>query len=163
MRILVVIYSIAFCFLLVAALVTAYVLSHPELGLKETNPITRACISNYGLIGGLVLVNLYNSAMILVFWPFFILYIVLRRKYDWNYILADAIAYSGIAAYGIYLLVSRALNAASDVSWLLVYSCPSVITATWGFWENMTIYLMLAIFLGLFPIVYYSMRKEESP
>lgn len=161
LRSLVFIYGITFCFLLVAASVTAYVLSHPELGLKEKDPITRACISNYGLIGGLVLVNLYNSAMILLFWPFFILYLILRRKYKRNNILADSIAYSGIAAYGMYQLISWMLNAASDVSWLLFYSCPYVITATWDLWMDLPFHLVVAIFVALLPGVYYLMRRSK--
>ena len=80
LRFLVFLYGLAFCFLLVAASVTAYVLSHPELGLKETDPITRAWISSYGLIGGLVLVNVYNFVMMLLPWPFFLLYLTVRRN-----------------------------------------------------------------------------------
>ena len=71
LRFLVFIYGIAFCFLLVAASVTAYVLSHPELGLKETNRIVRDYISKYGLELGLLLVNLYNFGMIFFSWILF--------------------------------------------------------------------------------------------
>ena len=146
-----------------AASVTAYVLSHPELGLKETDPITHAHISNYGVLGGLILVNLYNSATILVFCPSFILYLIVRRKYKWNNILADSIAYSGMVAYGLYVLINWLLNAANDVSWLLFYSCPYPITATWDLWMSLPFHLTLAIFGALLPIVYYSIRKKGSP
>jgi hypothetical protein len=113
------------------------------------------------LIGCLVLVSLYNSAVILVFWPFFILHLALRRKYKRNNILADSIAYSGIAAYGMYHLMFWMLNAANDVSWLLVYSCPDVITATWDFWMSLPFHRTLAVFGALLPIVYYSMRRNQ--
>ena len=66
LRFLVFIYGLAFCFLLMAASVTAYVLSHPELGLKETNPIVRDYVSRYGLELGLLLVNLYNFGIVIV-------------------------------------------------------------------------------------------------
>jgi len=115
-RFLLSIYCMTFCFLLVATLVTAYVLSHPELGLKETEPITRACISHYGLVGGLTLVNLYNSAMIFLPWPFFILYLTLCRRGRWQNILLDSIVYSATSAYGLYLLIDWLLNAANDAS-----------------------------------------------
>jgi len=63
-RFLALIYVITFFFLLVAALVTAYMLSHPELGLAEGNPSTRAVMLEYGLAVGLLLAILYNSAII---------------------------------------------------------------------------------------------------
>ena len=155
LRFIVLIYGITFCFLLhVAASVTAYVLSHPELGLKETDPITHARISNYGFIGGLVLVNLYNSAMILLPRPLFILYHILRRKCGWHNILVDSIEYAAVSAYGLYLLIEWLLNAANDVSWLLFHSGHAVISTVWGFWENMTLYVMLAIFSVLFLFLY---------
>lgn len=98
MRFLVILYSIAFCFLLVTAFVTAYVLSHPELGLKETNPIVRDYVSKYGLALGLLLVNLYNFGTIFFAGLLFILYLTLSKKHKWRKTLADSIAYSGIAA-----------------------------------------------------------------
>ena len=88
-----------------AGFLTVYLLSHPELGLKEIEPITRACIANYGLLGGLVLVNLYNSAMILLPWPLFMLYLTLRRQRGWRKILVDSMVYVAISAYGLYLLI----------------------------------------------------------
>ena len=154
MRFLKLIYGLTFCFLLVAASVTAYVLSHPELGLKETDPTTRAWISNYGVLGGLVLVSLYNSAMILLPWPFFILYLTLRRKHGWQNRLVDVIVYAAMPAYGLYLVVDWLLNAANDVSWLLFHSCHDVLSTMWGFWENMMIYVLLAMFLVLFLFLY---------
>ena len=89
LRFLIFIYSIAFCFLLVTASVTAHVLSHPELGLKETNPIVRDYVSKYGLELGLLLVNLYNFGTIFFAWLLFISYLVLGRKYRWKKTLAD--------------------------------------------------------------------------
>ena len=161
LRFLVFLYGLAFCFLFVATSVTAYVLSHPELGLKETDPIARAWIAHYGLLGGLVRVNVYNSAMILLPWPFFILYLRLRRKRGWQNILAESIVYSVMFAYGLYFLIRRLFNAANDVSWLLFHSCPYVITATWDLWMSLPFHLTLAIFGALLPVVYYSIRKEE--
>jgi len=162
LRCLALLYGLTFCFLVVAASVTAYVLFHPKLGLKETDPITRACISKYGLLGGLVLVNLYNSAMIILPWPFFILYLTLSRKGGWHSMLADALVYTAMSAYGLYLLIDWLSNAANDVSWLLFHSCHSVISTLWGFWESMTIHVMLAIFVVLFLFLYVRPTFREG-
>lgn len=70
------IYGLTFLFLLVAALVTAYALSYPELGMVEETAPVRAYISKYGLILGLLLTVLYKSVIIFVFWPSFMLYLV---------------------------------------------------------------------------------------
>jgi hypothetical protein len=107
LRFLVFIYGIAFCFLLVAASVTAYVLSHPELGLKETNPIVRDYVSQYGLELRLLLVNLYNFGTIFVSWLLFISYLVLSRKYKWKKTLAHSLVYSGIVASGNQYCISH--------------------------------------------------------
>jgi len=100
LRFLVFLYGIAFCFLLVAASVTAYVLSHPELGLKETNPIVRDYVSKYGLALGLLLVNLYNFGIVIFSWILFASYLTLSKKYKWKKTPADSIVYSGITASG---------------------------------------------------------------
>ena len=161
MRFLVFIYGIAFCFLLVTASVTAYVLSHPELGLKETNPIVRDYVSKYGLELGLLLVNLYNFGTIFVSWILFAFYLVLSRKYRWKITLADSLVYGMMSAYGMYRLISWLLNAANDVAWLLFRSNPYVISALWESWDSLSPYLTLAIFLALFSIIHYSMTRKQ--
>ena len=158
---LILVYGLTLFFVLVAALVTAYVLSHPEIGLKERNPVVVDFVSKYGLTVGLLLVNLYNAAKILLPWFIFISYLLLRRKHRWDNIHADSLVYSVMAAYGFYLLISWLLNAANDVSWLLFNSCPYMIIATWKLWDNV-IYLIPAIFAVLLPLVYYLMRRGRS-
>ena len=161
MRFLVVIYSVAFCFLLVTAFVTAYVLSHPELGLQERNPIVRDYVSRYGLALGLLLVNLYNLGIVIFAWILFASYLVLSRKYRWKITFADSIIYAAMSAYGLYMLISWLLNAANDVSWLLFRSNPYVISIIWESWDSFWRYLTLAIFFGLFSIVHYSTRRKQ--
>ena len=161
LRFLVVIYGIAFCFLLVAALVTAYVLSHPELGLKETNPIVRDYVSKYGLELGLLLVNLYNFGTIFVSWLLFILYLALSKKYRWKKTLTDSLVYRMMSAYGLYVLISWLLNAANDVSWLLFRSNPYVISALWDSRDTLYRYLTQAILFVLFSIIHYSVRRKQ--
>jgi len=161
LRFLVVIYSIAFGFLLVTAFVTAYVLSHPELGLKETNLIVRDYVSKYGVELGLLLVNLYNFGIVIFSWFLFVSYLVLSRKYRWKITFADSIIYAAMSAYGMYMLISWLLNAANDVAWLLFHSNPYVISAVWESWDSLWRYLTLAIFFGLFSIVHYSMRRKQ--
>ena len=162
LRFLAFLYGLAFCFLLVAASVTAYVLSHPELGLKETNPIVRDYVSQYGLELGLLLVNLYNFGTIFVSWLLFISYRALSKKYKWKETLADSIVYGMMSAYGLYMLISWSLNAANDVSWLLFRSNPYIIGALWESWDSLSRYLTLAIFFVLFSIVHYSARRNRS-
>ena len=158
---LLVVYGLALVFVVVATSVTAYVLSHPEIGLKERNPVVMDLVSEYGLTVGLLVVNLYNMVMIMLPWVIFIPYLQLRKRHRWKNILADSLVYSGMAAYGSYMLISWLLNAAHDVSWLLLNSCPPIITATWKLWDNAT-YLIPAISAVLLPIVYYLMKKERS-
>ena len=160
-RILVFIYSVTFCFLLVAASVTAYVLSHPELGLKERNPIVRDYVSQYGLELGLLLVNLYNFGTIFVSWLLFLSYLALSRKYEWKQTLADSVVYGMMSAYGLYMLISWLLNAANDVSCLLFRSDPHGISALWESWDSLSRHVTLAIFLVLFSIVHYSTRRKQ--
>jgi hypothetical protein len=93
LRFLVFIYGMTVCLLLVTASVTAYVLSHPELGLKERNPIVRDYVSTYGLELGLLLVNLYNIGTIFFSWLLFASYLVLGKKYRWKKTLADSAVY----------------------------------------------------------------------
>ena len=161
LRFLVFIYSVAFCLLLVTAFVTAYVLSHPELGLKETNPIVRDYVSKYGVALGLLLVNLHNFGIVIFAWILFASYLVLSRKYRWKITFADSIIYAVMSAYGMYMLLSWLLNAANDVSWLLFRSNPYGISTLWESWENLWGYLTLAIFVVLFSIVHYSMRRKQ--
>ena len=158
---LLVVYGLALVFVVVAALVTAYVLSHPEIGLKEVNPVVIDFISEYGLAVGLLVVNLYNMVMIMLLWVIFIPYLLLRKRHRWENILADALVYSIMAAYGFFRLISWLLNAAHDVSWLLFNSCPYVITVAWKLWDSAT-YLIPAIPAVLFPIVYHLMRKGRE-
>jgi hypothetical protein len=157
------IYVFAFSFLLVMVVVTAYGLSHPELGLEETNPLIRAYMAAYGLVGALLIALLVNVSVLIFAGLFFTLYRMFQRRYNWHHPLIDAIAYSIVATFGLYALITWLLNAVNDVSWLLFYSCPDVITATWDLWMSLPFHLTLAIFGALFPIVYYSMRKEERP
>lgn len=159
--VLLVVYGLALALLLVTASVTAYVLSHPESGLKERNPVVIGLVSQCGLTLGLLVVNLYNMVMLMLPWVIFIPYLRLRKRHRWENILADALVYSGMAAYGFYMLISWLLNAAHDVSWLLFNSSPHIVTATWEIWDN-AIYLIPAIFAGLLPIVYYLMRKGKT-
>ena len=161
LRFLVLVYGAAFCFLLVAASVTVYVLSHPELGLTERNPIVRDYVSQYGLELGLLLVNLYNFGTIFVSWLLFISYLALGRRYRWKKTLADSVVYGMMSAYGLYVLISWFLNAANDVSWLLFRSNPYVISALWESWDSLSRYLTLAILFVLFSIVHYSARRTQ--
>lgn len=155
---LLVVYELTLFLVVVAALVTAYVLSHPESGLKERNPVVIDLVSEYGLLVGLLMVNLYNMVMVMLLWGIFIPYLRLRKRHRWEHILADALVYSGMAAYGFYMLLSWLLNAAHDVSWLLFNSCPHLITATWKLWDS-SIYLIPIIIAVLLPIACYLMRK----
>jgi len=159
--VLLVVYGVALALLVVTASVTAYVLSHPEIGLKERNPIVRDYVSKYGLELGLLLVNLYNFGTIFFSWILFTSYLVLSRKYRWKITLADSFAYGAMSAYGIYLLISWLLNAANDVYWLLFRSNPHVISAIWESWDSPYRYLALTIFLVLFSIVHYSMTRKQ--
>ena len=161
LRFLALAYGVTCCFLLVAASVTAYVLSHPELGLTERNPIVRDYVSKYGLELGLLLVNLYNFGMIFVSWLLFISYLALSKKYKWKKTLADSTVYGMMSAYGLYLLISWLLNAANDVSWLLFHPNPHVISALWESWDSLSRYLTLAILFALFSFVHYSMRRKH--
>jgi hypothetical protein len=161
LRLLVFLYGLAFCFLFVATSVTAYVLSHPELELQETNPIVRDYVSKYGLELGLLLVNLHNLGIVIFSWILFASYLVFSRKYRWKITFADSTIYAAMSAYGVYMLISWFLNAAHDVSWLLFRSNPYVISALWESWNRLYGYLMLAIFLVLFSIVHYAMRRKH--
>jgi len=160
-RFLVFLYGLTFCLLLVAALVTAYVLSHPELGLKETNPLVHNYVSKYGLELGLLLVNLYNFGTIFFSWLLFISYLALSKKYKWKKTFADSLVYGMMSAYGMYMLISWLLNAANDVAWLLFRSNPYVISAIWESWDSLSPYLTLAMFFALFSIVHYSTRRKQ--
>jgi len=143
-------YISAFLFLLVTALATAYGLSHPKLGLVETNPLLRAYMSEYGLVGALLLAMLVNSSVLIFSGLFFTLYRTFQRRYHWHNPLTDSIAYSLVATFGLYALIALLLNAANDVSWLLFHSCPHLITATLRLWTNVAAYMLLAIFLSIF-------------
>ena len=164
LRFLALIYGITFCFLLVAALVTAYVLLHPELGLVEGNPSILALISECGLIIGLILNILYSSAIIFHAWPFFISYLMLKRKYKRSNILVDSGVYSWMYAFGLYEFIFRLLNAVNDVSWLLFHSCPYVIIATLKLLNKNFFTLTVASFLvaWVFALTVYYYEKKKS-
>ena len=158
---LLVVYGLALVLVVVTALVTAYVLSHPESGLKERNPVVIGFVAEYGLLVGLLVVNLYNMVMVMFPWVIFIPYLLLRKRHRWENILADALVYSGMAAYGCYMLISWSLNAAHDGSWLLLKSYPHIITVAWELWDR-AIYLIPAIFTVLLPLVYHLIRKGRA-
>ena len=161
MRVLGALYVLAFCFLLITALVTAYGLSHPELGLVETNPLVRAYMAEYGLVGALLIAMLVNSSVLIFSGLFFTLYRRFQRQYNWYPPLIDSVAYSLVATFGLCALITWLLNAANDVYILLFHSYHAVISTLWGLWENMTIYVMLAIFLVFFSILYVRQAFRE--
>ena len=129
LRFLVLIYSLAFCFLLVAALVTGYILSHPEYGGLERTPFIRALLSEYGLILGLFLTILYNTLTTFFFWPFFMIYLKAKRKYELNNFLMDSVVYSWMSAFGLSHLILWLADALNDVSYLLFQTSYYVIVA----------------------------------
>jgi len=163
LRFLALIYGITFFFLLVAALVTAHIVSHPELGLAEGNPSIHAVMSEYGLTVGLLLAILYNSAIIFHAWPFFISYLMLKRKYKRSNILADSAVYSWMSAFGLYELIFWLLNAVNDVSWLLFHSCPYVIIATLKLLNKIFFSLTVASFLvvWVFALIVHCYEKKK--
>lgn len=144
------VYVLAFFFLLVMVATTAYALSHPELGLEETNPLVRAYMAAYGLVGALLIAMLVNASVLIFSGLFFTLYRMLQLRYNWHNAFIDAIAYSLVATFGLYALIAWALNATNDVYVLLFHSDQHLIAATLELWTNTTGYLMLAIFLIFF-------------
>ena len=156
-----VLYALAFSFLFVMVAVTAYVLSHLELGLVETNPLVRASMAAYGLAVALLLAMLVNSSVLIFSGLFFTLYRLFQRRYNWHRPLIDSIAYALVATFGLSALIAWLLNAAKDVCVLLFHSCHAVISTVWGFWENTIIYLMLAMFLVLFLFLYLRLSLRE--
>jgi hypothetical protein len=162
-RFLRLIYALAFLFLLVVASVTAYGLSHPELGLVETNPLVRAYMSAYGLVVALLLATLVNASVLIFSGLFFTLYRMFQRRYTWHSPLIDAIAYALVATFGLYALIVWLLNAANDVYVLLFHSGHAVISTLWRFWENMMIYIMFAMFMILFAKCIQDLRRFKSP
>lgn len=161
-RFLKLLYVLAFVFLCVMVAVTAYALSHPELGLVETNPLVRAYMTAYGLVGALLIAMLVNASVLIFSGLFFTLYRMFQRRYNWHHSLIDSAAYSLVATFGLYALIAWALNALNDVSWLLFRSNPYVISALWESWDSLYRYVTLAIFFVVFSIVHYSMRKKRS-
>ena len=77
-----------------------------------------------------------------------------QRRYNRHNPLIDAIAYSLVATFGLSALITWLLNAANDVYVLLFHSRHSVIRIMWSFWENMTLYIMVAMFVVLFLLLY---------
>ena len=67
------VYVLAFFFLFVMVVVTAYGLLHPELGLVEAEPLVRAYMSEYGLVGALLIAILANSSVLIFSGLFFTL------------------------------------------------------------------------------------------
>jgi len=72
-----------------------------------------------------------------------------KTRYHWHNPLIDSIAYSLVAAVGLYALIAWLLNAAKDFYVLLFHSDPHLIAATLEFLTNATGYLLLAIFSSL--------------
>jgi len=122
LRLLKLLYVSAFFFLFVMVATTAYVLSHPELGLVETNPLVRTYMSEYGLLGALLLAMLVNSSVLIFSGLFFTLYRMFQRRYNWHNPLIDSIAYALVATFGLSALITWLLNAANDVHVLLFHS-----------------------------------------
>ena len=112
LRFLKLVYVLAFSFLLlIMVAVTTYGLSHPELGLVETNPLVRAYMAEYGLVVALLIAMLVNSSVLIFSGLFFTLYRMFQRRYDWYSPFIDAIAYSLVATFGLYALITWLLNA----------------------------------------------------
>lgn len=160
-RFLVLIYALAFCFLLVAAVATGFLLSHPEYGMAEKTLFIRALLSEYGLIVGLSLSILSNALPIFFFWPFFMLYLKLKRRYEWDNILVDSIAYSWMSAFGVSTFIFWLPDAINDVSLLLFDASPYIIV---GMLESLgrIFYPMVAILFVVFLIVHYLMRRSDD-
>jgi len=100
------VYVLAFFFLFVMVVTTAYALSHPELGLEETNPLVRAYMAEYGLIVALLIAMLVNSSVLIFSGLFFTLYLMSKRLYKRNNTLTDSTAYSIVATFGLYALIT---------------------------------------------------------
>ena len=121
------------------------------------NPLVHAYMATYGLVGTLLIATLVNSSVLIFSGLFFTLYRMVQRRYNWHSPLIDAIAYSLVATFGLYALITWLLNAAKDVYVLLFHSCHDVISNLWRFWQNMTLYIVLAMFLVLFLFLYVSL------
>ena len=156
-------YVLAFFFLFVMTLATAYGLSHPELGLVEADPLVRAYMAEYGLAVALLIVILVNSSVLIVSWLFFTLYRMIQRRYHWHSPLIDSIAYSLVTTFGLYALIAWLLNASNDVYVLLFHSDPHLLAATLELWTSTTGCIMLTTFLLLLLILYArsSVHKEK--
>ena len=154
LRPLVFLYGLAFCFLLVMVATTAYALSHPELDLVETNPLVHAYTAAYGLVGALLIAMLVNASVLIFSALFFTLYRMFQKRYNWHNPLIDAIAYALVATFGLSALITWLLNAAKDVHVLLFHSSHPAISAVWSVWDNMTLYLMVAMFVVLFLLLH---------
>lgn len=148
------VYVLAFVSLFVMVATTAYALSHPELGLLETNPLVRAYMAEYGPVVALLIAILVNSSVLIFSGLFLTFYRLFQRRYNWHHPLTDAIAYSLVATFGLYALTSWSLNAANDVYVLLFHSDAHLLAATLELWTGVTGYLMLGMFLFLFVVLY---------
>ena len=148
------IYTLALAFLFVMVIVTAYGLSHPELDLVETNPLVHAYTAAYGLVGALLIAMLVNASVLIFSALFFTLYRMFQKRYNWHNPLIDAIAYALVATFGLSALITWLLNAAKDVHVLLFHSSHPAISAMWSVWDNMTLYLMVAMFVVLFLLLH---------
>jgi len=154
LRLLTVLYVLAFLFLFVVVAATVYGLSYPELGLVETNPLVRAYMAEYGLVIALLIAIFVNSSALIFSGLFLTLYRMFQRRFNSQNPLLDSIAYSPVVTFGLYALITWLLNAANEVYVLLFHSYHSVIRTMWGFWGNMTLYVMVAMFLVLFLFLY---------
>jgi hypothetical protein len=113
---------------------------------------------------GLLIVVLHNSVFILVPWPFFFVFLLVKRRYKWSNIVLGAIQYSLMAAIGLYELIFWSLDAVGDVSQLLFHYRPHVMTVFVERWANAPHYLkltiLLVLFLAIYSIVCYFLRRN---
>lgn len=121
----------------------------------------RSLLLQYGLIGGLFLGVLYSTVYLFFFWPFFILYFKIRKKYDWNNNLADSIVYSWMSAFGLSLFIHFWLDAINDICWLLFHTCPDIIITALGLSGRM-FHLAVTFFFILFLIVHQTMKRTNQ-
>jgi len=145
-----------------AALVTAYVLGHPELGLFEGEESTRINIANFGPIWGIVITSVQGlvwiispCAMLAILWHY-------DRKNE-KLTHLSLLIYSAIFAFGTSLLIIRFLDAANDLSWLFFHGSPAWIDLFLGS-LLVGLLLLFTVFFFLSLAVYYLMvRKWHSP
>lgn len=156
---LIMIYSLAFFFLFVVVLVTGYSLSHPELGLTESNPFISSMISKYGLAIGIFLGVLSSVWLPLLLWVSFLVYLKACSKYDITNILLDCLMYSVLSSYGLAMLFFYLTDTANDVSWLLFHRSSFAAASLMDILTNLFI-LTFVVSLCIFPVLYYLTRRR---